>query len=39
VSLGIVFKAPEGVVLAADSRVTLTFQPLVPAAPAGTPPL
>jgi hypothetical protein len=25
-SLGIVFKAPEGVVLGADSRVTLTFQ-------------
>jgi hypothetical protein len=27
-SLGIVFKGPEGLVLAADSRVTLTFQPI-----------
>ena len=30
VSLGIVFKGPEGLVLAADSRVTLTYQPVLP---------
>jgi hypothetical protein len=39
VSLGIVFKGPEGMVLAADSRVTLTFKPPVPAAPAGMSPV
>lgn len=38
VSLGIVFKGPEGIVLAADSRVTLTFQPVVPPQPAGSAP-
>jgi hypothetical protein len=35
-SLGIVFKGPEGLVLAADSRVTLTFQPALPASSPGT---
>jgi hypothetical protein len=34
-SLGIVFKGPEGIVLAADSRVTLTAT-LTPIAPPGT---
>jgi hypothetical protein len=38
VSLGIVFKGPEGIVLAADSRVTLTFQPVAPPQPAGAAP-
>jgi len=38
VSLGIVFKGPEGIVLAADSRVTLTYQPVVPPQPPGAPP-
>src|ERR1700730_2340709 len=33
-SLAIVFKGPEGLVLAADSRVTLTFQATTPTAPA-----
>jgi hypothetical protein len=37
VSLGIVFKGPEGLVLAADSRVTLMYQPVMPAPPAGMP--
>ena len=34
-SLGIVFKGPEGIVLAADSRVTLTFQPVIAPQPPG----
>jgi hypothetical protein len=36
-SLGIMFKGPEGLVLAADSRVTLTFQPVLPPPPPGAP--
>jgi hypothetical protein len=36
-SLGIVFKGPEGLVLAADSRVTLTYQATVVQAPGPTP--
>lgn len=36
-SLGIAFKGPEGIVLAADSRVTLTAQVPLPGAPAGAP--
>jgi hypothetical protein len=35
-SLGVVFKGPEGLVLAADSRVTLTFQHTGPAPGAKT---
>ena len=37
-SLAIAFKGPEGLVLAADSRVTLTFQTQMPAS-GGTPAL
>ncbi len=32
-SLGIAFKGPEGIVLAADSRVTLTVIPQLPSIP------
>ena len=34
-SLGVAFKGPEGIVLAADSRVTLNTQIQIPQAPQG----